>query len=341
MFFFATLGGTLTSAIVGICMALKGFGAWALVAQQLSNTAIDTFILFCITKLRLSFRISFNRLRPLLSYGSRIMASSLLGTTVNQLNPLFIGFKYTSADLSFYTKGRSLPETLSSSMTYTISSVLFPVLAKYQDDREKLLQYTRRYMQVASFIVFPVMLGFFAVSESFIRVFLTEKWLPAVYYIRIVCISEMFSVVAVGNCETIKAMGRSDIYLKIEIAKKSGYLLTLALFLLFTDSPQMLAISLLVCTVIQITINSLPCRKLIGYSAKYQVKDLLPNLISAMVMCISVYSLGKLVANHIILLILQILSGIVIYVTLGILTKNKALFYIMSLMKHRNSNLLK
>ena len=337
MFFFATLSGTLVSAVVGVYMALNGFGAWALVAQQLTNTAIDTLVLFCITKIKLSFRIATARLRGLLSYGSRIMASSLLGVTVSQINPLFIGLKYTSADLSFYTKGRSLPETLSSSMVYTISSVLFPVLSKVQDDREKILNYTRLYMQMASFVTFPVMFGFMAVSENFILVFLTEKWLPAAYYIQIACMALAFDVVAAGNCETIKAMGRSDIFLKIEIAKKIGYFITLALFLMFTNTPEMLALSMLACTLIQVVINSIPNMKLIGYKTAYQIADLLPNLLMAVVMCAAVILVGKLNISPLLLLVVQIFAGAGVYVFMGVATRNKAMQYLLDIIKRRNT----
>lgn len=335
MFFFATFGGTIVSAIVGIALAFSGFGAWALVAQQLTNTVIDTLILFVVTKLRLAFRINFGKLKALLGYGSRIMASSLLGVTVNQINPLFIGLKYSSADLSFYTKGRSLPETLSSSMTYTISSVLFPALARYQDDKERLLRYTRLYMQVASFVVFPVMLGFFAVAENFVRVFLTDKWLPAVYYIRIVCLTEMFGVVAVGNCETIKAIGRSDIFLKMEIAKKTGYFIALAIFLFLTDTPESLALSLVACTLIQILINSIPNIKLIGYSVGMQLADLVPNILISALMCIIVVFVGKLELNDVVLLAAQIGSGILTYLVLAIVTQNSALRNMLNLIRNR------
>lgn len=335
MFFFATLGGTVASAIVGITMAVNGYGAWALVAQQLTNTAIDTLILFMTTKLRLSVGITMSRLHSLFGYGSKIMLSSLLGVTFNQINPLFIGLKYSSAALSFYTKGKSLPETLSSSMTYTISSVLFPALAKFQDDKERLLRYTRRYMQVASFIVFPVMLGFFAIAENFVRIFLTDKWLPAVYYIHIVCLSEMFGVIAVGNCETIKAMGRSDVFLKIEIAKKIGYFVTLALFLAFTNTPEALAVSLLVCTVIQIIINSIPNIKLIGYKMLYQIKDLVPNLLISAAMCMLVMLLGSVNVPPVFLLVLQICAGCAAYSILAIVTRNPSLIFLMNIIKRK------
>lgn len=335
MFFFATLGGTIISAVVGICLALNNMGAWALVAQQLTNTAIDTLILFAVTKLHLSFKITLKKLRILAGYGIRIMASSLLGVTVNQMNPLFIGLKYSSADLSFYTKGRSLPEMLSSSMTYTISSVLFPAMAKIQDDKNQLLRYTRLYMQVASFIVFPVMLGFYAIAENFVCVFLTEKWLPAVYYIQIVCISEMFSVVAVGNCETIKAMGRSDVFLKIEIAKKTGYFITLGIFLLFTNTPETLALSMPVCTMIQIIINGIPNIKLIGYKRSYQIKDILPNLLLSVLMCICVKLLGLLDLRNGIMLMVQVAAGVFIYLSLAVITRSSALAFALEILKDR------
>lgn len=332
-FFFATLGGTLTSAVVGIFMALNGFGAWALVAQQLTNTVIDTLILFLVTKLKLSFKMTFNRVKGLVQYGYKILLSSLLGVTVNQINPLFIGLKYKSADLSFYTKGRSFPETLSSSMTYTISSVLFPALSKYQDDKERLLQCTRLYMRIASFVVFPVMLGFAGIAENFVLILLGEKWLPTVYYIQIASIATMFDVVAAGNCETIKAMGRSDIFLKIEVIKKIGYFITLILFLVFSNSPQILALSMPVCTIIQVLVNSIPNRNLIDYKIKYQLADLSPNMAISIIMLIFVLIVGRCKFSLLFVLIIQIVLGGIFYVLLGFITKNDAFYYILNMIK--------
>jgi len=332
-FFFATFGGTLVSAIVGITMALEGFGAWSLVAQQLTNTTIDTLILFLVTKLKLSFMIALSKTKDLVQYGYKILLSSLLGVTINQINPLFIGLKYTSADISFYTKGRSFPETLSSSMTYTISSVLFPALSKYQDDKEKLLQCTRLYMRIASFVVFPVMLGFAGIAKNFVLVLLGEKWLPAVYYIQIASIAMMFDVVAAGNCETIKAMGKSDVFLKIEIIKKTGYFVTLIAFLIFSDSPRVLAISLLVCTVIQVVVNSIPNRKLIDYKCIQQIKDIFPNFFIAIIMFSIVEIVGKIQINAIAVLCLQILAGMLVYLLIAILTKNKTISVLVSVIK--------
>lgn len=335
-FFFATLFGTIISAFVGIVMAKNGGGAWALVAQQLTNAVIDTLILVCVTGLRLKFMIDFVRIKGLMRYGTKILMSSLLGVTISQITPLFIGLKYSSADLSFYTKGKNLPETMSTSMTYTLSSVLFPALSKYQNDKNRLLRYTRMYMQLSSFIVFPVMLGFAVTAKGFVSVFLTERWLPIVYYIQISCLALMFDVIAAGNCETIKAMGRSDIYLKIEIIKKTGYFGVISFFLAFTDSPDELAISLLVCTVIQICVNSVPNRKLIGYKGVYQIMDIVPNLFSAVAMSVVVIMVGQLKMNVAIVYFLQVLSGIVIYFLIALITNNPALEYLIDVFRKKN-----
>lgn len=334
-FFYSTLGGTLISAVVGIVMALKGFGAWALVVQQLTNTVIDTSILFFVTKLKLSFNIALHRLKGLVQYGYKILLSSLLSVTINQINPLFIGLKYSSADLSFYTKGKSFPETLSSSITYTISAVLFPALSKYQDDKERLLKYTRLYMKVASFVVFPVMLGFAGVSKNFLYVLLGEKWLPAAYYIQVTCFAMMFDVVAAGNCETIKAMGRSDVFLKIEVIKKSGYFITLILFLLLSNSPRVLAFSLVVCTTIQVLVNSIPNRKLIGYKISYQLLDLMPNLVQSVVMFGMVKLVELISIKPIYILGIQIIVGVAVYLLISLITRNESVKILIGLFNNK------
>ncbi|SCW32735.1 Membrane protein involved in the export of O-antigen and teichoic acid [Ruminococcaceae bacterium YRB3002] len=327
-FFFATLGGTLVSAVIGITMAVNGFGAWALVAQQVSNTCIDTVILVAVTHMPFVLKFSINRVKSLFKYGSKIFVSSLIAAIYVEINPLIIGIKYTTADLSFYTKGKMFPTTVSQTITSTLSAVLFPFLSKKQDDKAVLLQYTRRFMQVASFVVFPTMLGFLAVSDGFVRLVLTEKWMEASYYIKIFCIATMFDIVAVGNCETIKAMGRSDVYLKMEIIKKSAYFVTLALFIFLSRSPMQIAISALVCTLIQIVVNSIPNRKLLGYTYRFQLEDLLPNLLSAIVMCVCVLLIGTLELNSVVVTVLQIASGVAIYYVISLLTKNPSLKYI-------------
>lgn len=338
-FFFATIGGTIVSAIVGISMALAGFGAWALIAQQITNTFIDTVILLLTTKMPILFYVSFVRFKALFKYGWKVFVSSVLSVIYSEIIPLVIGVKFSAANLSFYTKGKSFPNLLSSTTTNTLSAVLFPVMSKFQDDKECLLRYTRRYIRIASYISFPIMLGFFAVSDNFIRVLLTEKWLPASFYIKVFCISVMFDMIHIGNCETIKAMGRSDIFLIMEIIKKSSYFIIIALFLFLGNSPQVLAVSTIFCTFVAIIVNSVPNRKLIGYSFKSQMVDLIPNLITAIIMCICVVAVGTIQINMYLSLTLQILVGVVVYILLSFISKNESFYYLLDTIKsfkHKN-----
>lgn len=329
-FFFATLGGTLFSGIVGIVMAKMGFGAWALVAQQMINTIIDTVILYILVPLRLKFFFARKKFSRLFGYGWKIFVSSFIGTVYTELNPLLIGLKFSSGDLAFYTKGRSFPGLVSSVSTNTLAAVLFPVLSRKQDDKELLLKYTRLYIRVASFMAFPLMIGLAVISDSFVAVLLTEKWLPAVPYIKIFCFAFMFDMIHIGNCETIKAMGRSDIYLLIEIIKKVGYFVTIGIFVFIARSPLQLAMAYIVCTLIALIVNSIPNQVLLDYKLSNQLADIIPNLFISLLMGVGVYFVGKLQINSIVLLFIQIVVGIIVYILINVITKNQSFRYVCS-----------
>ena len=333
-FFFATLGGTIVSGIVGITMALKGFGSWALVAQQMTNAVIDTIILVFVAKLKIVFSFSVPKLKVLFKYGWKVFLSSFINTAYVQSKPLFIGLRFSSIDLSYYSKGSSFPNLISETTTSTLSAVLFPALSKVQDNKERLLRWTRRFIKTTSFICFPCMLGLFAVSDNFVLVLLTEKWMEASFYIKIFSIAGMFSMIHIGNCETIKAMGRSDIFLKMEIIKKTSYFAILGLFMIFSSNPHILALSSFLTTAVALIVNSIPNRKLIDYKFKYQIVDILQNLIPAAIMCVGAYFLGFLPINaKWLLLIIQVLSGMVIYFGICLLTKNENLPFLVKLFK--------
>ena len=328
-FFFSTIIGTVISAFVGIAMALKGFGAWALVAQEMTNSFIDTMILFLTTRLKIRIACSVNRLRGLFSYGSKNFFSSLINTVYNQLTPMIVGLRFSTKDLAFYYKGRSFPDLVNYTLASTISAVLFPVISKVQDNLEDVRGITRRYIKTASYLFFPVMLGLFAVSDSMVTFILTEKWLPAAPYIRIFCVSYMFHLVAVGNIQAVQAIGRSDVVLILEIITKVLSVLTLVLFLFYSRSPEILALSSAVSSIMGLVINAIPNRKLIGYRFRWQLADILPNLLLSTSMCVVVMLAGKIPLPTFPLLAVQVLTGVVVYVLLSIVTKNESFRYIL------------
>ena len=334
-FFLATISGTVISAIVGILMALNGFGPWALVFQQMTNTVIDTVLLTITSKVKFRFRISFERLKELFRYGWKMFATSIIAVTYDEIKPLIIGIKFKSVDLAYYNKGRSFPQLINSTVTDSISAVLFPVISKVQDDENAVLNITRKYMRVSSYIIFPLLLGFFAVSENFIKIILTEKWIPILPYIKIFTFDYLLNIVQVGNQQSVKAIGRSDIILKLEIVKKTLYFIVVTLFIFFANSPYVIAASSIVCTIIATIVNVYPNVKLIGYAYKKQFMDLLPNMVLAMIMFIIVTFVGRLNISAMPLLFIQIVVGFISYLLLSIFTKNSNLKYILDLIKER------
>lgn len=328
-FFLSTIVGTVISAVVGIVMAFRGMGAWALVAQEMTNTVIDTLILYWSTHLKFVWTFSVERIKALFGYGWKIMVSSVVAVAYDQINPLIVGLKFTPADLAFYNKGNSFPGLINNTVSDTLAAVLFPVMSRVQDDKEDVLNITRRYVKTASYVIFPLMMGLFAVSDNFIRFLLTDKWLQAVSYLRIFAVSYMFNLIQVGNLQAIKAIGRSDITLILEVLKKSIYFALIAGFVFFSDNPETFAFSSICCTAVATIINTAPNRKLLGYRYRYQIADILPNLLITLAMGAVVMLLGLLNCSVGLLLALQILTGVVVYVVLSVVTRNENFRYLL------------
>lgn len=332
-FFWSTIIGTVISAFVGIIMAYNGFGAWALVAQQMTNSFVDTLILTFTSHTKLRFVFSFSRFKQLFNFGGKIFLASIITVAYDEAQPLIVGIKYSTADLAYYNKGSQYPNLITSISSDTLSSSLFPAMAKVQDDKDAILNFTRSFMQVASFLTFPMMLGFFAVAENFVSIVLTDKWLPVVPYVMIFCLANMLQPIQKGNLQAIRAIGRSDIILILEIIKKSTYAVVIFLFVFFTDSPILLALSAIINSVFASLANTFPNRKLIGYRYKYQLADLLPNFITALVMCGIVYFMNYIQLNIYLLFVLQIVTGILVYFGLNLLIRNKSMFYLFDIVK--------
>ncbi len=332
-FFFATIGGTILSAVVGIVMAVKGYGAWALVAQQMVSNVVGAIILSVTTEIKLKFTFSFVRFKTLFKFGGKIFLANIITTVYNELKPLIVGIKYSANDLAFYKKGETYPSLINTLTSNTFSAVLFPAMSKIQDDKTAMLNVVRRYLKVVSFVLFPCMLGFFAVSDNFIRIVLTEKWLPISPYLKIFCVVYMFNMIQMGNIQATQALGRSDITLKTEIIKKAIYFAIVILFIFLFDSPIMLASSEILCYVIATIVNVYPNKKLIGFKYRYLFFDMAPNLIISIIMCVCVNLINYVNVNMYLQFALQVFAGMIIYVGLNLIIKNNSLFYVLNMLK--------
>lgn len=325
-FFFATFIGTVISAIVGIYMAYNGFGVWALVMQNLTNCIIDTIVLAIAIKWIPLWKYSVSSFKKLFNYGWKLVCTRLLGTVFDQLKGLIIGKKFGRSDLAYYNRGESIPNLISHNVEGSLTSVLLPSFAKFQDDKVLLKKAVKKSVSLGTYIVLPLMLGLAAISNHLVLVLLTDKWKDCIPFFQIVCFINCFSLINTVGLESIKAIGRSDILLKLEFIKKPIYFVMVLICVQY--SPVVLAFGHVIYSFICYFINTYPCKTLLNYSYREQFSDVIKNLLSAVIMGYLVWLFGRIKLNETLLLILQIMLGIILYILLSIFFHNENYKYL-------------
>ena len=310
-FFFATLGGTIFSAIIGIWFAYLGYGPWAIVAQHLSNTFIDTLILWITVKWRPRKVFSWIRLKSLLRFGWKLMVSALINTVFENVRSLIIGKQYTSADLGYYNRGKQFPSTIVTNINNSIDSVLLPAMSIVQDNNERLKSITRRSIKTSSYIMWPLMIGLVVCAKPLVSLLLTDKWLPCVPFLQIFSVAFTLYPIHTANLNAINALGRSDVFLKLEIAKKTVGILSI----IITVPLGVFAIACgyLITGPIGVVINAYPNKKLLNYSITEQIRDILPSIFLSIVMGLVIYPIQFLPISNWLVLLMQVTCGVLIY----------------------------
>ena len=321
-YFFSTLGGTLISGVVGIIMAYKGFGAWALIAQ-LSITG----------PWHPEFVFSWKSAKSMMNYGWKILAADLSGTFFDQLRSLIVGKAYTSADLAFYNKGNQLPSLITTNISTSIMSVLFPAIANISDEKTRVKEMTRKAVKIMSFVMFPMLFGLAAVSGPLINVLFTSKWALAVPFVQILSISSAISLIGGVSLQAIKAIGKSDIILKLEVYKKPVYVLLLIIGVKINVTA--VAVTMLLYSIYGNVVNAGPLKKEIDYTYREQLKDLSSAFLMSGAMGLFVYMVSYLKLNNVLLLFIQVLVGIALYLGMAMAFKVDALKYLQNFLKEK------
>ena len=326
-FFVSSLLGTIMAGVVGIVMAIKGFGAWAIVGSNLTDVIVDAIIAWMIIEWRPTLEYSFNRLRGLLDFGGKYFFVTLIDRIYNKTYHLSIGKYCSPADLAYYEKGYSISGKIADNTNTVVSSVLFPAMSNNQDDAQKLKEITKKSLQINIYVMTPVLMGIIAVSDPLIRVVLTEKWVMAIPYLRLFCLINLISPFEYINNNVIKSLGRSDMLLKQELINKSINIIILIICL--QVGAIYVCIGRLIATLIDAIIKSVLANKLIGYSIVDQIKDTKESILMGTVMLVVVYAISFIDMNLLLMLIIQILVGIIAYLGLSILTKSESFYFVL------------
>ncbi len=325
-FFLATILGTALSGVMGIWMAYNGFGVWSLVTQYLLGTVVSTITLALVLQKRPRFLFSFDALKRLFPFGVRVLGVGLLITGYQELRALIVGKVYSSADLAYYDKGRQFPNLLVTNINTSIGAVLFPKMANEQDNISKIRATMRNSIRFSSYVLSPAMLGLAAVSEQFVRLVLTEKWIPCVPLLQMFCVVYLFYPIHTTNMQAINSIGRSDITMRLEIIKKIIELLLLVIAIQI--SVKAIVVFEVITAVLFVFINGYPNSKLLNYSIRDQLLDILPNICLAMIMAIVVYLINYVPIGVFLKLTVQVIVGGLLYLLLSVATKNKEFKFI-------------
>lgn len=312
LFFYSTLSGNIVSGIIGVIMAYMGYGVWALVFQVLISQIINTVVLAKIIDWHPILFFSKKRAIPLVRYGWKILGSDLISSVYFHLRQLLIGKYYTASDLAYYNRGAHIPEIVSSNIDRSLVQVLFPAMSNYSDNSEKIKELTRKSMKTTSYVMFYIMTLLIILAEPLVRIIYTEKWIACVPFFQLMGLAKMLQTVSHANLQSFKAVGRSDLVLKLEFIKKPiGFLL---IFISFPISVYAVALTVPVYGLYSASVNAFSNRNVLGYTMKQQLKDLKPAiLLSLIIYLFSYIYIGSDLSDWIKLLLGFSLSSIIYF----------------------------
>lgn len=317
---------TVCSGVVGVGMAYGGYGVWALVGSALTAQVASTVVLWIIVDWRPRVMFSLAAIHQMFGFSSKLLVSGLLDTLFNNLYNLIIGKLFNPVVLGFYSRGQSIPNVVMSSVQGTISGVIFPALSSCQHDKVRVKEIVRRMIKSTCFLVFPLMFGLAAVAKPLVLILLTDKWLPCVPFLQLSCISFAFWPVHVANLQAIMALGRSDIFLTLEVIKKS--LVVIIIISTFKFGIMAMVIGQVIGSFFSLLINTWPNRKLLNYPFQQQAVDILPAFLLAAGMGALVWGVKLGLTNSYALLGTQIALGVLVYFAGTIILKFESAEYL-------------
>lgn len=316
-FFFATLFGTILSAFLGVLFAILGFGVWALVVQYLTNTCVDTIVLMfiCDWKPRLIYKKE--KAKQLFSFGSKVLGTELIYTIEGDVRSLIVGKVFGSADLAYFDQGKKYPSLFVNNINTSINKVMLPTFSKEQDNKEKLKGMLRKSIKVGAYLLAPLLIGFALLSNNFVMLLLTDKWLPAVPYIQIFCIIYLTRPFETACHQALLAIGESGLVMKIMIAINVFALFTVLISVFVLKSVLFIALGSLLTSIVSTSLFMAMTNKKLNYRLKEQIRDICPPIIISLIMGLFVYLVGFIKISLIVKLIFQAILGIILYFLLS------------------------
>lgn len=335
-FFVATSIGSLVSGVLGIIVAITNAGVWALVIQYMSNIIINTFTLFFIVRWVPRIRFSLKRAKDIFSFGWKVLLTEIIFTLSSDIKSLVIGKTFTFEDLAYFEQGSKYPAFITNNVTAAINKVMLPAYSRSQNDLLKLKEMLKKCNILGVYLLAPILMGFAATSDNFIGVILTDKWSDCKIYIQIFCL-QYFTRPWESSChQALLAIGRSDVVLKIITMINIVILSFIFITAFLIHNVVVIALGYLASTIVSIICFMICVDKFIGYRISEQIGDVFPSLATSAVMYSIVYYVGECIGVSCFSLLMQIATGIFVYVSLSSIFRLSGFFYIKQLIKEKN-----
>jgi len=330
--FLSTLAASILSGVLSIWMAYEGYGVWAMVAQQLAYYIVLMLVLFLVVSWKPERCFSLRRIQEMFVFGWKLLVASLIDTLFNNLYGLIMGKIYNEELLGVYNRGDQFPKLIVNNLGAAIQSVLLPAFSSRQGNVAEVHRMVRRAIRMSSFLVLPMLFGLLAVADTLVLALLGEKWMGCVPYLRIMCVAYSFWPIHITNLQAINAVGRSDVFLKLEVIKKAMGIAGLLVGIQF--GPLVLVSIKAVLDFFSTFVNAWPNKKLLGYSIFSQWMDIIPSLCLSLIMCAAVYGIQFVVPGGPWLkLVVQILAGVGIYGALAWIFRMESFSYLLGVVK--------
>lgn len=305
----ASLISAIISGVIGIALAFMGYGVWALVTQQLSKQLLYTLCLWILNKWWPKFTFYKESFKYMWGFGWKLLVSGLLNNIWTQLYQVVIGRCYTPSTLGHFTRANEYASIFSSNLTTIVQRVSYPVLAEIQDDKERMVHGYRKVIKVTMFVTAVCMISIGAVSEPMIYTLIGTKWKEAATYLPLICIQMSLYPLHAINLNILQVLGRSDIFLYLEVVKKVVGLIPIVIGV-FCGIYYMLIASILT-GVICLYLNTWYTGRALNYTFWKQLRDIGPSYLTALLIAISVYFLKYLSLPYFVILLLQIIIGVI------------------------------
>lgn len=332
---YTSLLSTFLSGVTGIVLALNGAGLWALVAYHFSYTVFSSVLILVFDRWFPNFVFSLSRAKELFSYGYKILISGVLCTIYNDVRTLIIGKMFSEVQLGYYNRGQQLPEVVLTTLDSSVQTVMLPVISEVQDDKERVAFLFNRMLSLNCLVTLPILIGLAATAESIIILLFTSKWSSAVLFMQIMCLGNLATPIVTSVLVTLKAVGRSDVTLKVELVRRIAMIVVLLISVFGFKTLEAIAWGFVVSSFFDVVIVFFFMRNSVKISFDGFVRDLWKIVLSSVVMW-WVTTLVELVCVPTwVLLSIQILVGVLVYVLMCFLLRIESFKILLEIITNR------